>query len=58
MLAALAFFSCSDAASKLMTTALPAVEVAWLRYCVFTLLMLGTALITRQVHALHSKRQC
>ncbi len=56
MLAALAFFSCSDAASKLMTTALPAVEVAWLRYCVFTLLMLGTALITRQVHALHSKR--
>jgi drug/metabolite transporter (DMT)-like permease len=56
MLVALAFFSCSDAASKLMTTALPAVEVAWLRFCVFTLLMLGAAVITRQVHALHSKR--
>jgi drug/metabolite transporter (DMT)-like permease len=56
MLAALAFFSCSDAASKLMTADLPAVEVAWLRFCVFTLLMLGTALITRQLHALHSKR--
>jgi hypothetical protein len=39
MLAALAFFSCSDAASKLMTAILPAIEVAWLRFCVFTLLM-------------------
>lgn len=56
MLAALAFFSCSDAASKLMTSALPAVEVAWLRYCVFTLLMLGMAIATGQRHALRSKR--
>jgi len=56
MLAALAFFSCSDAASKLMTAALPAIEVAWLRFCVFTVLMLGTAVITRQIHALRSKR--
>jgi drug/metabolite transporter (DMT)-like permease len=56
MLAALAFFSCSDAASKLMTATLPAVEVAWLRFCVFTLLMLGTAVGTRQAHALRSKR--
>ena len=39
MLAALAFFSCSDAASKLLTATLPAVEVAWLRFCVFTLLI-------------------
>jgi drug/metabolite transporter (DMT)-like permease len=56
MLAALAFFSCSDAASKLMTTTLPAVEVAWLRFCVFTLLMLGTAVGTGQAHTLRSKR--
>jgi drug/metabolite transporter (DMT)-like permease len=56
MLVALAFFSCSDAASKLMTAALPAVEVAWLRFCVFTLLMLGTAVITRRVYALRSRR--
>jgi drug/metabolite transporter (DMT)-like permease len=56
MLAALAFFSCSDAASKLMTTAIPAVEVTWLRFCVFSLLMLGTAVITRRVHALRSRR--
>jgi drug/metabolite transporter (DMT)-like permease len=56
MLAALAFFSCSDAASKLMTATLPAVEVAWLRFCVFTLLMLGTAVGTGQARALRSKR--
>ncbi|WP_099514869.1 DMT family transporter [Microvirga ossetica] len=56
MLAALAFFSCSDAASKLMTTALPAVEVAWLRFCVFTLLILGTAGFTGQMQALRSRR--
>ena len=46
MLAALAFFSCSDAASKLMTATLPAAEVAWLRFCVFTLLILGAARMT------------
>jgi drug/metabolite transporter (DMT)-like permease len=56
MLAALAFFSCSDAASKLMTATLPAVEVAWLRFCVFTLLMLGIAVGTGQARALRSKR--
>jgi drug/metabolite transporter (DMT)-like permease len=56
MLAALAFFSCSDAASKVMTATLPAVEVAWLRFCVFTILILGTAVGTGQTHALRSKR--
>lgn len=45
MLAALAFFSCSDAASKLMTEPLPAIEVAWLHFGVFTFLMLGTAAV-------------
>ncbi len=56
ILAALAFFSCSDAASKLMTASLPAVEVAWLRYCIFMLLMVGTATATGQVRNLRSKR--
>jgi drug/metabolite transporter (DMT)-like permease len=56
MLAALAFFSCSDAASKLMTASLPAVEVAWLRYCAFTLLMLGTAAFTGRAQALRSRK--
>ncbi|QRM32918.1 DMT family transporter [Microvirga sp. VF16] len=56
MLAALAFFSCSDAASKLLTAGLPALEVAWLRFCVFTLLMLATAAFTGQMQELRSKR--
>jgi drug/metabolite transporter (DMT)-like permease len=56
MIAALAFFSCSDAASKLMTATLPAVEVAWLRFCVFTLLMLGVAAIAGGRKALRSRR--
>lgn len=56
ILAALAFFSCSDAASKLMTASLPAIEVAWLRYCIFMLLMVGTATATGQVRNLRSKR--
>jgi len=56
MLAALAFFSCSDAASKLMTASLPAVEVAWLRFCVFTLLMLGVTVFSGGRSALRSRR--
>jgi len=56
MLAALAFFSCSDAASKLMSSALPAIEVAWLRYCVFAFLMLGMVVFTGSRHALRSRR--
>jgi drug/metabolite transporter (DMT)-like permease len=56
MIAALVFFSCSDAASKLMTGALPAVEVAWLRFCVFTVLMLGAAALTGRLRSLRSRR--
>jgi drug/metabolite transporter (DMT)-like permease len=56
MVAALAFFSCSDAASKLMTASLPAVEVAWLRFLVFTLLMSIVALATGNRAALRSQR--
>jgi drug/metabolite transporter (DMT)-like permease len=56
MIVALAFFSCSDAASKVMTASVPAIEVAWLRFCVFALLMLGTALISGQSSALRSQR--
>jgi hypothetical protein len=46
LITALVFFSCSDAASKLMTATLPAIEVAWLHFCVFTLLMLGAVAST------------
>jgi drug/metabolite transporter (DMT)-like permease len=56
MLAALAFFSCSDAASKLMTASLLAIEVGWLRFCVFTLLMLGVTVFSGGRDALRSRR--
>jgi drug/metabolite transporter (DMT)-like permease len=46
LVASFACFSCSDAVSKLMTGAMPAIEVAWLRYVVFMVLMLGAALFS------------
>ena len=42
-IAAFACFSCSDAASKLLTQTLPAMEVAWLRFGVFVLVMVAVA---------------
>jgi drug/metabolite transporter (DMT)-like permease len=56
LVTALVFFSCSDAASKLMTATLPAIEVAWLHFCVFTLLMLGAVASTGRPDALRSRR--
>ncbi|QRM32168.1 DMT family transporter [Microvirga sp. VF16] len=56
LLAAMAVFSCSDAASKLMTETMSAVEVAWLRYCVFSILMLGMVAFAHRRHVLRSKR--
>jgi drug/metabolite transporter (DMT)-like permease len=43
LLAAMLFFSCSDAASKILTASLPAIEIAWLRYVVFALILLSIA---------------
>lgn len=41
---AMAFFSCSDAAAKYLGRTLPAVEIAWMRYAVFSLLVLPLTL--------------
>jgi drug/metabolite transporter (DMT)-like permease len=56
MLIALACFSCSDAASKAMTATLPAIEVAWLRFVVFMLLMLSSAALGGGLDAVRSQR--
>ncbi len=45
VIAALLFFSCSDAASKYLTASLPAVQVTWLRFAVFALVMVPAAWI-------------
>ncbi|WP_207457604.1 DMT family transporter [Azospirillum sp. SYSU D00513] len=48
---AMAFFSCSDAAAKYLSQTLPSIEIGWMRYFGFTLLMLplvmrdGTAVV-------------
>ena len=43
-----ALFSVSDALAKHLTTTLPPVEVAWLRYLVFCLLAVPAAVITKR----------
>lgn len=48
MLAALAIFSCSDAASKYLTRTLPPIETTWLRYAVFASVVFLVAFATRQ----------
>jgi drug/metabolite transporter (DMT)-like permease len=44
---AMASFSCSDAISKFLTGAMPAVEIAWLRWCGFLGLMLPSLIRSR-----------
>ena len=56
ILTALAFFSCSDAASKYLTGSLPAVEVTWLRYVVFASVIFAVALATRQTSVMRARQ--
>lgn len=57
IVAALACFSCSDAAAKAMTAVIPPIEVAWIRYVMFTLLILGaTGVSERGKRSLVSRR--
>jgi drug/metabolite transporter (DMT)-like permease len=50
------FFSLSDVATKALAGLLPAVEVAWLRYVVFALIMIPLALNTSRGPGLRSRR--
>lgn len=43
MVASTVFFSCSDVITKVLAGSLPAVEIAWLRYVTFTLLVVPFA---------------
>ena len=56
MIASTAFFSLSEAVAKTMTLLMPAIEVAWLRYCVFAAIVAATALASRSPGALSSGR--
>jgi drug/metabolite transporter (DMT)-like permease len=48
------FFSMGDATAKVLTGTLPAIEVAWLRYIVFCLVVAPTAFIARGPKAMHT----
>ena len=50
------FLGTSDATSKYLSTTLPSIEIAWIRFLVFVLIMVPAMLPGTQLHALHSQR--
>lgn len=50
------FFALGDVVAKVLTDTLPAIEVTWLRYLVFSLLVVPAAFITRGARAMHTTR--
>ncbi len=50
------FFAMGDVAAKVLTGTLPAIEVTWLRYVVFCLLVVPTVLVARGARAMHTPR--
>ncbi|QRM35797.1 DMT family transporter (plasmid) [Microvirga sp. VF16] len=50
------FFAMGDVAAKVLTGTLPAIEVTWLRYLVFCLVVVPTVFVARGVKALHTPR--
>jgi drug/metabolite transporter (DMT)-like permease len=51
------FFAMGDVAAKVLTDTLPAIEVTWLRYVVFCLVVVPTVLIARGTRAMHTPRR-
>jgi drug/metabolite transporter (DMT)-like permease len=50
------FFAMGDVAAKVLTDTLPAIEVTWLRYVVFCLLVVPAVFVARGAKALHTPR--
>src|SRR3712207_6150829 len=50
------FFAMGDVAAKVLTDTLPAIEVTWLRYVVFCLVVVPTVFVARGVKAMHTPR--
>ncbi|WP_247654111.1 MULTISPECIES: DMT family transporter [Microvirga] len=48
------FFATGDVTAKVLTDTLPAIEVTWLRYVVFCLVVVPTVLVTRGTRAMHT----
>lgn len=56
VLAATVFLGCSDTTAKYLASSLPAVEIAWIRYFVFSLIMLPAVLWQGPKRVLRSAR--
>ena len=50
------FFAMGDVAAKVLTGTLPAIEVTWLRYSVFCLVVVPTVVVARGTRAMHTPR--
>ncbi|MBJ6128158.1 DMT family transporter [Microvirga splendida] len=50
------FFAMGDVTAKLLTDTLPAIEVTWLRYVVFCLVVVPAVFVTRGAKAMHTPR--
>ena len=50
------FFAMGDVAAKVLTGTLPAIEVTWLRYVVFCLVVVPTVFVARGTRAMHTPR--
>jgi hypothetical protein len=56
IVASTVFFSCSDVLTKQLASSLPAVEIAWLRYVTFSLVVIPMLLLNGDAMALRSRR--
>src|SRR3984885_439990 len=56
ILASTVFLGTSDVTSKYLSATLPSVEIAWIRFLVFALIMLPAMLPGSPLYALHTKR--
>lgn len=56
MIAGTAMFACGDVFAKMLTPELPPLMIAWMRYVVFAVLILGFLLATSGVRGLVSRR--
>lgn len=56
VVASTVFLACSDALAKYLTVSLPAVEIAWIRFLVFVLIMTPAILLRRGGNVLRTSR--
>src|SRR5215216_7848443 len=56
VLASTVFLSCSDVTAKYLASSVPAIEIAWLRYLVFLLIVLSPVLRTGLKRTFRSQR--